>query len=55
MANRKTETLTVCLNSDVKATLRRAATQEHRSLANMVEGIIRDWSLAHEDVQGALV
>jgi hypothetical protein len=39
----KTETLTVRLAPEVKAALRQAADQERRSLANMLEVMIRDW------------
>lgn len=43
MRSQKTETLTVRLAPDIKAALREAADQEHRSLANMLEVMIRDW------------
>jgi hypothetical protein len=43
MRSQKTETLTVRLAPDIKATLRQAADREHRSLANMLEVMIRDW------------
>ncbi|MCU0836366.1 MAG: hypothetical protein MUC77_18340 [Chromatiaceae bacterium] len=42
-----TETLTVRLVPEVKAALRQAAEQEHRSLANMLEVMIRDWCRGH--------
>ena len=51
MNNRKTETLTVRLNPEVKATLRRVAAREHRSLANMLEVMIRDWSDVHKSAR----
>jgi predicted transcriptional regulator len=40
----KTETLTIRLSPDTKATLRETAEQEHRSLSNMLEVMIRDYS-----------
>lgn len=43
MRSQKTETLTVRLAPDIKAALREAADIEHRSLANMLEVMIRDW------------
>lgn len=43
MATTKTETLTVRLSPEVKAQLREAATQQHRSLANMLAVMIRYW------------
>lgn len=43
MPSQKTETLTVRLAPDIKAALREAAAHEHRSLANMLEVMIRDW------------
>lgn len=43
MPSQKTETLTVRLAPDIKAALREAADIEHRSLANMLEVMIRDW------------
>jgi predicted transcriptional regulator len=36
-------TKTVRLSPEVKAQLREAATQQHRSLANMLAVMIRDW------------
>jgi hypothetical protein len=39
----KTETLTCRIAPDVKAALREAAAREHRSLANMLEVMVRDW------------
>ena len=44
MAALKTKTLTVRLAPDIKAALRQAADHERRSLANMLEVMIRDWS-----------
>jgi hypothetical protein len=43
MSSQKTETLTVGLAPDIKAAVREAAAHEHRSLANMLEVMIRDW------------
>lgn len=43
MSTTKTETLTVRLSPEVKAQLRQAAAQEHRSLANMIAVMIRYW------------
>jgi len=43
LAALKTQTLTVRLSPDIKAALRQAAEHEHRSLANMLEVMIRDW------------
>ena len=42
MAAVKTETITVRIDPAVKAGLKAAAEQEHRSIANMVEVLIRD-------------
>ena len=39
----KTETLTIRLRPETKATLRQAAERESRSLANMLEVMIRDY------------
>lgn len=43
MATTKTATLTFRIDPDVKEALRTAAQQEHRSIANMVEVLIRDY------------
>lgn len=43
MANPKTATLTFRIDPAIKEVLRAAAEQEHRSLANMVEVMIRDY------------
>ncbi len=43
MATTKTATLTFRINPGVKEALRTAAQQEHRSIANMVEVLIRDF------------
>ncbi len=43
MAAVKTETITVRIDPAVKAGLKAAAEQEHRSIANMVEVLIRDY------------
>jgi len=44
MQTYKTQTLTVRLTPEVKDALRQAAAREHRSLANMLEVMIRDWT-----------
>lgn len=43
MATTKTSTLTFRIDPGLKEALRIAANQEHRSIANMVEVLIRDW------------
>lgn len=43
MATTKTATLTFRIDPEVKEALRAAASQEHRSIANMVEVLIRDY------------
>lgn len=43
MASIKTATLTFRINPDLKEALRTAADQEHRSIANMIEVLIRDY------------
>ena len=43
MAAVKTETITVRIEPSVKAGLKAVAEQERRSLANMIEVIIRDY------------
>lgn len=43
MATTKTATLTFRIDPNVKEGLRTAAQQEHRSIANMVEVLIRDY------------
>jgi hypothetical protein len=43
MAAVKTETITVRIEPAVKTGLKAAADQEHRSIANMVEVLIRDY------------
>lgn len=48
----KTETVTFRIRPEVKAALRQAAEHEHRSLANMLEVMIRDYQGRHP-VQGA--
>jgi hypothetical protein len=42
MATAKTATLTFRIDPDLKEALRLAADQEHRSIANMVEVLIRE-------------
>ena len=43
MAETKSTTLTVRVHPEVKEGLRTVAEQEHRSLANMIEIMIRDY------------
>lgn len=43
MATGKTSTLTFRIEPVLKEALRTAATREHRSIANMVEVLIRDY------------
>jgi len=43
MATTKTATLTFRIDPEVKEALRTAAQHEHRSIANMVEVLIRDY------------
>ena len=43
MATAKTTTLTFRIEPDLKEALRTAAEREHRSIANMVEVLIRDY------------
>jgi hypothetical protein len=43
MAGAKTATLTLRIDPAVKEGLKRTAEQEHRSLANMIEVMIRDY------------
>lgn len=43
MANSKTATLTFRIDPSLKEALRIAAHTEHRSIANMVEVLIRDY------------
>ncbi len=43
MAGTKTATLTFRIEPGLKEALRAAAEQEHRSIANMVEVMIRDY------------
>jgi len=43
MATTKTATLTFRIDPGVKEALRTAAQREHRSIANMVEVLIRDY------------
>lgn len=50
MANAKTATLTLRIDPTVKEGLKRAAEKEHRSLANMIEVMIRDYCQRHDIV-----
>lgn len=43
MTTAKTTTLTFRIEPGLKEALRAAAAREHRSIANMVEVLIRDW------------
>jgi hypothetical protein len=43
MASAKTTTLTFRIEPELKEALRTAAAREHRSIANMVEVLIRDY------------
>ena len=43
MAATKSTTLTLRIDPDVKEALRTAAEQEHRSITNMVEVLIREY------------
>ena len=43
MAATKSTTLTLRIDPDVKEALRTAAEQEHRSITNMVEVLVRDY------------
>lgn len=45
MANSKTATLTLRLTPSLKEALCNAATTEHRSIANMIEVLIRDYCI----------
>lgn len=47
MANSKTATLTFRIDPTLKEALRVAAHAEHRSIANMVEVLIRDYCQRH--------
>lgn len=47
MATVKTATLTFRIDPGLKEALRIAADQEHRSIANMVEVLIRDYCEGH--------
>lgn len=47
MATTKTATLTFRVDPELKKALRTAAQQEHRSIANMVEVLIRDYCERH--------
>lgn len=50
MAATKSTTLTLRIDPDVKEALRTAAEQEHRSITNMVEVLIRDYCQQHNIV-----
>lgn len=48
MVASKSTTLTLRIDPDVKEALRTAAEQEHRSITNMVEVLIRDYCQQHD-------
>jgi hypothetical protein len=48
MSNCKTATLTFRIEPTLKEALRAAAIREHRSIANMVEVLIRDYCEQHD-------
>lgn len=48
MATVKTATLTFRIDPDLKEALLIAASQEHRSIANMVEVLIRNYCEQHD-------
>lgn len=48
MATAKTATLTLRIDPALKEALRAAAHREHRSIANMVEVLIRDYCQQHD-------
>jgi len=54
MQTHKTQTLTVRLTPETKAALRQVAREEQRSLANMLEVMIR-WYVAERPVDGGRV
>ena len=47
MATAKTTTLTFRIEPELKEALRTAADREHRSIANMIEVLIRDYCGRH--------
>lgn len=44
MPRQKNETLTIRTTAEIKDLLRQAAEQEHRSLASMIEVLVRDYA-----------
>ena len=44
MQRQKNETLTIRTTAEIKDLLRQAAEREHRSLASMIEVLIRDYA-----------
>ena len=52
MAASKSTTLTLRIDPDVKEALRTAAEQEHRSITNMVEVLIREYCQQHNIALG---
>ncbi len=54
MAVTKTATLTIRVDPDLKEALRTAAQAEHRSIANMIEVMIREHCLKNKIAIGQL-
>lgn len=54
MAVTKTATLTIRVDPDLKEALRAAAQAEHRSIANMIEVMIREHCLKNKIAIGQL-
>lgn len=54
MPRKKNETLTIRTTAEIKALLRQAAEREHRSLASMIEVLVRDYA-QRAKLQPALV
>ena len=54
MAATKSTTLTLRIDPDVKEALRTAAEQEHRSITNMVEVLIREYCQQHNIILGQI-
>lgn len=44
MPRQKNETLTIRTTAEIKELLRQAAEREHRSLASMIEQLVRDYA-----------
>ena len=54
MPRRKNETLTIRTTPEIKDLLRQAAVREHRSLASMIEVLVRDYA-RHADLKAEVV